>query len=363
MRSRLLDIDTVALKNDGDALVIIDQTSLPGEIRMLSLERREQIWEAIYRLQVRGAPAIGLAAAMGMAVLGKKYGAKTAQEFEKQFLDDKKYLEGARPTAVNLFWALAQMEECLRVHMDAPVAKIKRALIQKALELRDEDVETCRKIGEFGLGLLNRGDGVLTHCNAGKLATVKYGTATAPIYLGQERGYHFRVYADETRPLLQGARLTAFELGESGVDVTLVCDNMAASLMQKGLIQAVLVGCDRIAANGDTANKIGTLGLAVLAKHFQVPFYVCAPTSTIDRETKTGEQIVIESRPGEEIAKMWYEKPMAPEGACRYNPAFDVTPAALISGIVTENGVLRPDYTNSILNIAKKGDVEASGGS
>jgi methylthioribose-1-phosphate isomerase len=234
------------------------------------------------------------------------------------------------------------------------VAEVKELLHREALAIRNEDIEVCRRIGENGLALVKPGDGILTHCNAGQLATVKYGTATAPIYLGQERGYHFHVFADETRPLLQGARLTAFELYSSGVDVTLICDNMSANVMSKGLVQAVFVGCDRVAANGDTANKIGTSVVATVAKYYGVPVYVCAPTSTIDMDTATGAEIHIEERPGTEVTEMWYKERMAPEGVKVYNPAFDVTDHELIAGIVTEYGVARAPYGESLKEIMNR---------
>ena len=214
-----------------------------------------------------------------------------------------------------------------------------------------EDVDVCRRLGENGLTLVKPGDGLLTHCNAGQLATVRYGTATAPMYLGHERGYGFRVFCDETRPLLQGARLTSFELSSAGIDTTLICDNMAASVMKRGLVQAVFVGCDRVAANGDAANKIGTLGVAILAKRYGIPFYVVAPSSTIDMNTPTGEEIVIEERDGEEICEMWYEKRMAPEGVKTWNPAFDVTPHELLTGIITEKGVIYPPFKENLAKL------------
>lgn len=345
------NIDTVALNEKGDEVIIIDQTLLPGEIKLVALKDREAIWQAIYRLQVRGAPAIGIAAAMGMAVLAKGSLKKDKKSFFNQFLEDKAYLETARPTAVNLSWALNEMEKCCRENLSRSIEEIQQALVNKALQLRDEDVEMCRKIGQWGLSLLKPRDGILTHCNAGKLATIAYGTATAAIYLGHKQGYDFRVFVDETRPLLQGARLTAFELSESGVNTTLLCDNMAAWAMQKGWIQAVFVGCDRVAVNGDAANKIGTLGVAILAKHYQIPFYVCAPSSTIDPYTNCGADIVIENRSTEEVTDLWYEKKMAPLGISVCNPAFDITDNTLISAIITERGILRPPYEQSIKEI------------
>ena len=218
----------------------------------------------------------------------------------------------------------------------------------------------CRSIGKYGLSLVKPGDGLLTHCNAGQLATVKYGTATAPMYLGQEKGYHFKIYCDETRPLLQGARLTSFELSSAGMDVTVLCDNMSASLMRQGKINAVFVGCDRVAANGDTANKIGTSMAALAAKRYHIPFYVCAPTSTIDMSLPDGDSIVIEQRKPEEVTSMWYEKPMAPEEVKVYNPAFDVTDHDLITGIVTEFGIARPPYTESLKEIFLKKQIKAT---
>ena len=224
----------------------------------------------------------------------------------------------------------------------------------EALAIRDEDIEVCRKIGEHGLRLLKRGQGILTHCNAGHLACVRYGTATAPIYLGCDRGYDFRVFADETRPLLQGARLTSFELARAGIDVTLICDNMASSVMKKGWIDAVITGCDRVAANGDAANKIGTSGTAILAQYYGIPFYIAAPTSTIDFGTATGADIVIEERSGDEIKKMWYSEPMAVDEVKTFNPSFDVTEASLITGIITEYGVLYPPYDVSLAELKEK---------
>lgn len=337
----ILDYETVSYEEVKNALVIIDQTKLPGEIELVSLTTAQEIWDAIYLLKVRGAPAIGVAAAIGLLVLACQIETDTMQEFIQIMEEKRAFLNSARPTAVNLSWALNRMMQVCYDHSEDSVQNLKKRLMREAEEIRREDIEVCRRIGENGLALLQPGDGILTHCNAGQLATCKYGTATAPIYLGQERGYHFRVYADETRPLLQGARLTAFELYSAGVDVTLLCDNMSASLMQQGLVQAVLVGCDRVAANGDTANKIGTAVVAAVAKQYQVPVYVCAPTSTIDFNTPTGAEIVIEQRKPEEVSHMWYTAPMTAEGVKIYNPAFDVTNHDLITGFITEKGVVK----------------------
>lgn len=342
---RVLDLDTVRLSEDRSCLEILDQTLLPGTVKVLRLEKIEDIFEAIRFLRVRGAPAIGVCAGFAMALAASRIGAEDYEGFLACFLEKKTYLAGARPTAVNLFWALDRMERVLRECEDMPIPEIKERLFAEAWAIRDEDVAISRHIGEIGFSLIKPGDGILTHCNAGTLATAKYGTATAPMYVAWEKGMRdFRVYCDETRPLLQGARLTAFELHDAGIDTTLICDNMASAVMKAGKVNLVFVGCDRVAANGDTANKIGTSGVAVLAKHYGIPFYVCAPTSTIDMSVKTGEQIPIEERDPSEVTEMWYRERMAPEGVKVYNPAFDVTDHSLITGIITERGLCQAPY-------------------
>ena len=346
-----MDYDTVRLDAENNAVVIIDQTKLPGKIEIISLHTAQEIWNAIYLLQVRGAPAIGVAAAYGIYVLAKRMDTEDYDTFYREFVRQKEYLDSSRPTAVNLSWALNRMQRVVEAHSGETVAQIKEALHRESVAIQEEDIWVCRMIGEHGLTLVKPGDGILTHCNAGQLATSKYGTATAPIYLGEERGYHFHVFADETRPLLQGARLTAFELQSSGVDVTLICDNMSATVMKNGWVNAVFVGCDRVAANGDAANKIGTSVVAAVAKYYGVPVYICAPTSTIDLNTPTGAEIKIEQRPAEEVTEMWYKERMAPEGIKVFNPAFDVTDHELIAGIVTEYGVARAPYTESLAAI------------
>ena len=372
-KKTILDYETVALLDNEDAVQIIDQTKLPGTTELIKLKTAQQLWDAIYLLQVRGAPAIGVCAAMGIYILTKQVKiendtpenhdenfAVLEREFEKQ----KEFLDSSRPTAVNLSWALKRMEKVFidcKSQKKMTMTQVKERLRQEAEEIKREDVEVCRRIGEYGLTLVKPGDGILTHCNAGQLATCRYGTATAPIYLGEEKGYGFHVYADETRPLLQGARLTAYELHAAGVDVTLQCDNMSASLMKSGKVQAVFVGCDRVAANGDTANKIGTSVAAIVAKRYGVPFYVCAPTSTIDMSLASGDEIVIEQRKPEEVTEMWYRERMAPEGVKVYNPAFDVTDNDLIAGIVTEFGIARAPYTESLREIFRKKEAEKSG--
>lgn len=346
-----MDYDTVRLDDENNAVVIIDQTKLPGKIEIISLHTAQEIWNAIYLLQVRGAPAIGVAAAYGIYVLAKRMDTEDYDTFYREFVRQKEYLDSSRPTAVNLSWALNRMQRVVEAHSGETVAQIKEALRRESVAIQEEDIWVCRMIGEHGLTLVKPGDGILTHCNAGQLATSKYGTATAPIYLGEERGYHFHVFADETRPLLQGARLTAFELQSSGVDVTLICDNMSATVMKNGWVNAVFVGCDRVAANGDAANKIGTSVVAAVAKYYGVPVYICAPTSTIDLNTPTGAEIKIEQRPAEEVTEMWYKERMAPEGIKVFNPAFDVTDHELIAGIVTEYGVARAPYTELLAAI------------
>ena len=335
------------LDDEDSALVILDQTLLPNEVKYLALHTNEEICRAIKTLQVRGAPAIGVAAGYG-AYLGAKSAPEDSFEtFYAHFRQICKDLAASRPTAVNLFWALKRMEQKALSLKEQPVKAIKAALQAEALAIHEEDIAQNKAISQYGLSLLKPGDGLLTHCNAGPIATSMYGTALGPILLGQEKGYNFKVFADETRPLLQGARLTAFELHRAGVDVTLICDNMASMVMKNGWVQACLVGCDRVAANGDAANKIGTSGVAILAKHYGIPFYVLGPTTTIDLNTPTGADIPIEQRDPGEIRSMWYEKPMAPD--CKmFNPAFDVTDHELIAGIITEKGIARPPYTQSL---------------
>ena len=351
MAKNILDYDTVCLSEDGTGITIIDQTKLPGKIELLTLHTAEEIWRAINILQVRGAPAIGVSAALGIYVLSEKMPRDSYDAFYTEFKKQKDYLDSSRPTAVNLSWALNRMEGVVKRNAEKSVDEIVALLKEEALSVYREDIEVCHAIGENGLSLVKPKDGILTHCNAGKLCAVQYGTATAPIYLGFEKGYDFRVFCDETRPLLQGARLTAFELQSAGVDTTVICDNMSASVMKKGWVQAVFVGCDRVAANGDTANKIGTSVVAAVAKQYGVPMYICAPTSTIDMNCRTGEDIVIEERPAEEVTEMWYKERMAPEGVKVYNPSFDVTDHSLITAIVTEKGVARAPFTDSLREI------------
>ncbi|WP_295858057.1 S-methyl-5-thioribose-1-phosphate isomerase [uncultured Oscillibacter sp.] len=336
-----------------EALYIIDQTLLPNEEKEIRLQTAEEMYDAIRTLKVRGAPAIGICAGYCMYVLAKSIRTEDQQVLFKKLNEYGKYLSSARPTAVNLDWAIRQMLRTALENAGRTRGQMLDALYEKAAAIHEDDIAKCRAISEYGLTLVKDGDGILTHCNAGPLATSRYGTALGPILLGTERGMKFRVFSDETRPLLQGARLTSYELQRAGVDVTLICDNMASIVMKNGWVQACFVGCDRIAANGDTANKIGTSGVAILAAHYGIPVYVLGPTSTIDMDCPDGEHIPIELRDPEEIKTMWYEKPMAlPEVKC-YNPAFDVTDHTLISGIVTEKGVCRPPYTRSLAALFK----------
>ena len=335
-------------------LIILDQTRLPSEEVYEELQTKEAVWDAIYKLKVRGAPAIGVAAAYGLCVAVRGCGEDDLTGFSQCLREAAAYLASARPTAVNLSWALTRMIACFDRLQPRSVQQARRILLEEADRIREEDEAACLAMGENGLSLLEPGMGILTHCNAGALATSRYGTCLAPIYLGQERGYGFHVFADETRPLLQGARLTAWELQRSGVDVTLICDNMAAAVMAKGWIDAVVVGCDRMAANGDGANKIGTYGVAVLAKEHNIPFYMYVPTSTIDLAAASGSDIRIEERSGEEIRRLWYEKPMAPEGVKTFNPAFDVTPARYITAVITEKGIVRPPYGENLQKLFRK---------
>lgn len=365
---------------ENDKLIILDQTKLPGSEIYIELDTKEDVWDAIKELKVRGAPAIGVAAAYGVYVSLKNYDpdrqgngagsgevsagtiAESRDGFVRSFREIKDHIASARPTAVNLFWALERMENKMLNTMGAGASRgerdwkeeekyIMEELLSEAHSIRNEDIEACKAMGEYGLSLLKPGMGILTHCNAGTLATAMYGTCLAPVHLGQERGYDFKVFADETRPLLQGARLTSWELSKSGVDVTLICDNMASTVMKQGKIQAVVVGCDRMAANGDGANKIGTSGVAILAKEYRVPFYMFVPTSTIDMDTATGDDIVIEERDGDEIREMWYEKPMAPDDIKMYNPAFDVTDHKYITAVITEKGVVYPPYEKNLRKV------------
>lgn len=347
-------IDNVKLSEDGTAVVIIDQTKLPTATEYITLHTAKDLYDAIFELKVRGAPAIGICAGFGIYCLARTIKAETYETFYQEFKVFKDYLNSSRPTAVNLSWALNRMDDLVKANCHKPVKEIVELLGWECQLIQDEDILMCKAISEHGLTLLKDGDGILTHCNAGPLATSRYGTALGPLFLGKEQGYEFKVFADETRPLLQGARLTSYELQKAGIDVTLICDNMASIVMKNGWIQACFVGCDRIAANGDAANKIGTSGVAILAKHYGIPFYVLGPSSTIDLNCKTGDEIEIELRNPDEIKKKFYEQPMALEEVACYNPAFDVTDHTLITGIVTERGICYAPYEESLAAVFVK---------
>ena len=349
---------SVHLSEDGRSVVVLDQRQLPNREQYLELNTAEALYEAIRSLAVRGAPAIGICAGYGMYVLALREQTEDGAALLAALERAGEYLISSRPTAVNLAWAVRRMLAAAREETTGGARAIRARLGRECVAIHDEDIQMCRRISEHGLALVKPGDGILTHCNAGPLATSKYGTAIGPILLGRERGIDFKVFADETRPLLQGARLTAYELQRAGVDVTLICDNMASLVMKNGWVQACFVGCDRIAANGDFANKIGTSGVAILAKHYGIPFYTLGPRSTIDMDCPTGADIRIEQRDGEEIRSKWYAEPMAPKEVKCYNPAFDVTDHELLTAIVTDRGVVYPPFD---VNLKKLFEEEKGG--
>jgi methylthioribose-1-phosphate isomerase len=344
MNNPFFELDINRLDDSGDALIILDQTELPTRQLYIELKTKEEIYSAIRQLKVRGAPAIGIAAAFGLYLSVKHSISETYDDFYQEFIQNKNYLSSARPTAVNLNWALNRMESVAIENKGKIIKQIILKLKEEAERIKEEDIIACSLIGNYGKKLIKEGMGILTHCNAGHLAVGKYGTALSPIYFAHQEKKQFKVYADETRPLLQGARLTAYELQQSGIDVTLICDNMASIVMKNGWIDLVLTGCDRVAANGDTANKIGTSGVAILAQYYRIPFYICGPTSSFDMQCKTGKDIIIEERNGSEIKDLWYSKPMAPKDCKTYNPAFDVTDHTLITGFITEKGIIHPPF-------------------
>ena len=341
-------LDIIKLSDDEKDVIILDQTRLPNHEEYLRIHEEEVAWKAIKLLQVRGAPAIGIFAGYSMYVLAQRYEELPYPEFLEKFRKQADCLNSSRPTAVNLSWALKRQIKVVEDNSDKPVAEIVKLLGKEAKAIEEENTEMTRRIAEYGATLIKDGDGILTHCNAGYLACLGYGTATAPIYYATEQGMKLHVFADETRPLLQGARLTSYELQKAGIDVTLICDNMASIVMKQGWVNAVFVGCDRIAANGDFANKIGTSGVAILAKHYGIPFYTLGPSSTIDFDTPTGDDIHIEQRDPEEVKDMWYAEPMALKEVKSYNPSFDVTDHELLTGIVTERGIVYPPFEENL---------------
>ena len=334
---------------------LIDQTLLPNELKQIYCDNAACVWEAIKSLRVRGAPAIGIAGALGTVLGIWNSTTKTYADFAVELQEVTDYLASSRPTAVNLFWALDRMLVTAERHKHLEINALKQKLLDEALDIIEEDRAMCRAIGEHGLDLIQNNDTILTHCNAGGLATADYGTALAVMFKAHESGKNIRVYADETRPLLQGSRLTTWELMQAGIDVTLICDNMAAQVMKEGKIQCVIVGADRVAANGDAANKIGTYGVAILAEAHGIPFYVAVPTSTLDFSLDSGAQIPIEQRRAEEITE-GFGKKTAPDGVKVYSPAFDVTPARLITAIITDKGIARPPYEITLKALAAPQD-------
>lgn len=346
-------IQSIQWKNN--QLILLDQTLLPEKTVFHSLSTIEGVWEAIQSLRVRGAPAIGMAAAYGLCLEALNSQEQNVNIFIANLQEKTDYLLTARPTAVNLFWALDRLKE--RAYQGQKqgmnVDSIKNILLDEALLIQREDEIICHQIGEYALSLFQDGMGILTHCNAGSLATAKYGTATAPFYIAKERGWVLKIFANETRPVLQGARLTSWELQKAGIDVTLICDNMAAMVMAKHFVQAVIVGTDRVAANGDVANKIGTYTVAILAKAHGIPFYVAAPLSSIDLSTPTGNEIQIEERSEDEII-FGLGKRIAPHGIKVFNPAFDITPYSLVTAFVTEKGIVFPDKNGQYGSMLQK---------
>ncbi|MCL2426289.1 MAG: S-methyl-5-thioribose-1-phosphate isomerase [Oscillospiraceae bacterium] len=343
------EIINVRLNDDGSKVILLDQTLLPNKTAYIELSAAEEMHEAIYSLRVRGAPAIGIFAAYALYVLARQMEVNTYEEFNEKINEYSKYLDSSRPTAVNLSAQLRRMIALVGRLSHLSISKIVEAMREEADDIYNEDVEMCRAISEHGLTLIRDGFGIMTQCNAGPIATSKYGTGLGPILLGHERGMNLSAYICETRPLLQGARLTAHELCKAGVDSTLICDNMASIVMKEGKIDAVFAGCDRVARNGDTANKVGTSGLAILAKHYGIPFYILGPSTTIDMDCASGADIEIELRKPEEIKEMFYEKPMAPADVKCYNPSFDVTDNSLITAIITENGIFKPKGNNEFI--------------
>ena len=344
-------IDNVRLSDDGRAVRILDQSLLPNETIYLELQTPEELYEAIATLRVRGAPAIGIFAGYALYVLALQTKATSYADFLAECQKNRDYLNSSRPTAVNLRHMLDRVLAVVQSMPCADISAIQDAMGQMAKAIHEEDIAMCTAISEYGLSLVKAGDGILTHCNAGPLATSRYGTGLGPLFLAQERGIPLHAFCDETRPLLQGARLTAYELQRAGIDCTLICDNMASLVMKQGKINACFVGCDRVARNGDTANKIGTSGVAILAKHYGLPFYVLGPSSTIDFTCPDGDHIPIELRDGAEIKEKFFSKPSSlPEVKC-YNPAFDVTDHELITAIVTEKGICYPPFAESFAKL------------
>ncbi len=345
-------IELVLTKKRYAKIRFIDQTMLPEKFVKVTTDDLNTLWDAIKKLKVRGAPAIGIAGAFGVVIGTQNSKAKNFAAFEKDLEKVIQYLKISRPTAVNLFWALDRMKTVALENKTDDISALKHILLHEAIKIFNEDKHICRKMAQNGSGLIKSGDSILTHCNAGALATADFGTALGLISKAHHDGKKIKVFVDETRPLLQGARLTAWELTKEGVDATLICDNMAASLMAKGKIDKIFVGADRIARNGDTANKVGTYSLAVLANYHKIPFYVVAPISTFDLSLKDGTSIPIEERSHKEVTEIFGLR-IAPKNMKAYNPAFDVTPHNLIKAIITEEGIFENPLDRSLERLVK----------
>jgi len=347
-----MDIRTIEWKNN--KIKIIDQTKLPKDLEYVYIKDINSLWMAIRTMRIRGAPALGAAAALGAYLGIKDSKAKNFKQFAEDLDKVMKYIASSRPTARNLFWALERVGSIVARNQKKPIFEIKKLILQEAKMIIEEDRVSCRKIGYFGTRFIKNNDAILTICNAGILATIDYGTALGVIYRAHREGRNIKVFACETRPMLQGARLTTWELKRKGIDVTLICDNMAATLMKQGKISKVIVGADRIAANGDAANKIGTYNLAVLSCYHKIPFYIAAPISTFDFTIKTGKDIPIEQRPEKEITELFFKRPIAARNIKVFNPAFDVTPHNLITAIITDRGIIKSPYRKNIAKILGK---------
>ena len=347
-----MHLRTIDWKNN--AVRLIDQTQLPLKLVYINIKQVRHLWQAIKVMQVRGAPALGAAAALGVYLGIKDYSGATWNGFLQKLLQAASYIGSSRPTARNLFWGIERAVLAAKINRDKSIPLIKQAILFEAKKIMQEDRVACRKIGAYGAGLLHDQSQVLTICNAGILATIDYGTALGVVYAAKAQGKDIKVFSSETRPLLQGARLSSWELNKSGIDVRMIADNTAAKLMQDGQIDIVITGADRIAANADVANKIGTLNLAILAKYHRIPFYIAAPQSTFDLKMSSGQGIKIEMRKPSEVTHILFKKMIAPKNAKVFNPAFDITPHKLISGIITDKGIIRPPFLKNIKRIFKE---------
>ena len=344
-----MNVRTIDWKNN--KVRIIDQTQLPHKLVYLNIDKLNDLWQAIKILRVRGAPALGAAAALGVYLGVKDYSGNDWKGFARKLKQAAQYVASSRPTARNLFWGIEKACAAALRNKNKPISMIKQAILAEGKKIMQEDMVSCRLIGNYGAKLLRDNSTVMTICNAGILATIDYGTALGVIYRAKEQGKNIEVFSCETRPLLQGARLSTWELHKKGIDVTMIADNTAAALMRQGKIDIVITGADRIAANGDSANKIGTLNLAILCKYHNIPFYIAAPKSTFDLKIKSGRDIAIEMRHASEVSMIMHKRPAAAKGAKILNPAFDVTGHELISGIITDKGIIRPPYKKNIAKI------------